>query len=251
MIQTYQRSFWLSIAVLLLVTWLSGCAPTRYPPGKHQSSAPSSTSGYVKKGNPYQIAGKWYYPLDSGAFYDEEGMASWYGEKFHGRKTANGEKYDMYAMTAAHTVLPMPSMVLVTNLENGKQVKLRVNDRGPFVKSRLIDLSYAAAKALGFAEQGTTRVRVQTLDVSPAQAKPVYMAVPAAANPEVMHPPAVVKQAYIQLGAFSDKINASGFMRRIEADLTGDYPPLRVVPAVGVDRVRLGPFEDDAQAGAV
>jgi len=119
--------------------------------------------GIVKRGNPYQIDGQWYYPLASGDTYDEVGVASWYGTKFHGKKTANGETYDMHAMTAAHTTLPIPSVVRVTNLENGKAIEVRVNDRGPFVKSRLIDLSYAAAKALGYRKQGTTRVRVQVI----------------------------------------------------------------------------------------
>jgi len=136
-------------------------------------------------------------------------------------------------------------------LGNGKQVKVRVNDRGPFVKSRLIDLSYAAAKALGYSEQGTTRVRVQTLDVVPSMPAQVVPTAPAVV-PELMHAaPAIVKQAYIQLGAFSEKANAEGLLARVQEDLTGDYPPIRVVPTIGVYRVRLGPFDTDAQAEAV
>ncbi|OIP99256.1 MAG: hypothetical protein AUK35_08130 [Zetaproteobacteria bacterium CG2_30_46_52] len=159
-------------AMLLSLFTLAACAPTKHTasqeiqtvPSSHDIHAPAaSVGGHVKRGTPYQIAGKWYYPLSNGEFYDQSGIASWYGEEFHGKKTANGELYDMHTFTAAHTTLPLPSVVLVTNLENGKQIKVRVNDRGPFVKNRLIDLSYAAAQALGYDKQGTTRVRVQTL----------------------------------------------------------------------------------------
>src|SRR5262249_32129010 len=118
--------------------------------------------GY-KVGKPYQIDGVWYYPAVDYA-YAETGIASWYGPDFHGLATANGETYDMNSLTAAHRTLPMPSMVRVTNLENGRQIALRVNDRGPFVNNRIIDVSRRAAQLLGFEQQGTARVRVEIMD---------------------------------------------------------------------------------------
>ena len=138
----------------------------------------------------------------------EEGTASWYGKKFHGRLTANGEVYNMYAMTAAHKTLPLGSVVVVENLENGKKVKVKINDRGPFVKGRIIDMSYAAAKKLGFAEKGLARVRIYLL--SEKEAQNICYAV--------------------QLGAFSVKRNAERFVKilasqGIEARVkkVGDY----------------------------
>jgi rare lipoprotein A len=115
--------------------------------------------GTYKVGSPYQIKGVWYYPKEEPG-YDETGIASWYGDYFHGRKTANGETYNMNALTAAHRTLPMPSFVDVTNLENGKQIRLRVNDRGPYARGRIIDVSRRAAELLGFKDKGVAKVRV-------------------------------------------------------------------------------------------
>lgn len=116
------------------------------------------------KANPYTVLGKTYYPINDARRYNAVGTASWYGTKFHGQATANGESYDLYGMTAAHKTLPLPSYVRVTNLDNGKSVILRVNDRGPFYSDRIIDLSFAAAKKLGYAESGTARVKVEGID---------------------------------------------------------------------------------------
>lgn len=118
--------------------------------------------GMYKVGNPYQIAGVWYRPAEDFA-YDETGIASWYGQDFHGKYTANGEIYDLNAMTAAHRTLPMPTVVQVTNLDNGRTVQLRVNDRGPFARGRIIDVSRRAAQLLGFENQGTAKVRVRIM----------------------------------------------------------------------------------------
>ena len=118
-------------------------------------------SGY-KVGTPYEVNGQWYYPGEDFT-YDKTGIASWYGPAFHGKPTANGERYDMDAMTAAHKTLPLPSLVRVTNLENGRAIIVRVNDRGPFVDDRIIDMSRAGAKALGFLNKGLARVRVENL----------------------------------------------------------------------------------------
>jgi rare lipoprotein A len=116
------------------------------------------------KANPYTVLGKTYFPLQESKTYVQSGTASWYGTKFHGQNTANGEVYDLYGMSAAHKTLPLPSYVRVTNLDNNKSVILRVNDRGPFYSDRIIDLSYAAAKKLGYAETGTARVKVEGID---------------------------------------------------------------------------------------
>lgn len=141
------------------------------------------------KANPYTVMGKTYYPIQDGRRYNATGIASWYGTKFHGQATANGEAYDLYGMTAAHKTLPLPSYVRVTNLDNGKTVILRVNDRGPFYSDRIIDLSFAAAKKLGYAESGTARVKVEGIDPHEwwaAQGRPVPMvlAQPKMASPQ-------------------------------------------------------------------
>ncbi|PAU61028.1 septal ring lytic transglycosylase RlpA family protein [Pseudomonas indica] len=130
------------------------------------------------KANPYTVLGQTYYPMSDARRYQAVGTASWYGTKFHGQATANGETYDLYGMTAAHKTLPLPSYVRVTNLENGRSVILRVNDRGPFYSDRIIDLSFAAAKKLGYAEVGTARVKVEGIDPNEwwaKQGRPVPM----------------------------------------------------------------------------
>ncbi|PHS25664.1 MAG: septal ring lytic transglycosylase RlpA family lipoprotein [Robiginitomaculum sp.] len=134
-----------------------------------QSPQPAGSGAHQKIGRPYQIAGRTYVPARQDD-YDRQGVASWYGSKFDGRKTANGEIFDMNGMSAAHTTLPLPSLVRVTNLENGRTIIVRVNDRGPFVNNRLIDLSKGAARELGYLRQGVTRVRVQY--VGPAVSNP-------------------------------------------------------------------------------
>jgi len=134
-------------------------------------AAPSSPPhGMYKVGKPYEMNGVWYYPAED-LNYDETGIASWYGEDFRGKYTANGEVFDINGLTAAHRTLPMPSIVRVTNLENGRTLRVRVNDRGPFVRGRIIDLSRRAAQLLGFESPGTARVRVQILAPESIQAK--------------------------------------------------------------------------------
>jgi rare lipoprotein A len=131
-------------------------------PDKDVASTTSQEGNY-KIGNPYRAAGQWYTPVESYS-YDETGIASWYGDEFHGKRTANGEVFDKNELTAAHPTLQMPSLIRVTNLENGRSAVLRVNDRGPFARSRLIDVSHRAAEVLGFIGKGTARVRVQVLE---------------------------------------------------------------------------------------
>lgn len=142
----------LTVVCAAALLGLAACSTTDVAPD-------GMNGGYYKVGSPYQIKGVWYYPKEDPS-YDETGVASWYGDDFHGRKTANGEIYNMNSLTAAHRTLPMPSFVDVTNLENGKQVRLRVNDRGPYARGRIIDVSRRAAELLGFKDKGVAKVRV-------------------------------------------------------------------------------------------
>ena len=141
---------------------LAACSTTRVPgpTGAPATIGDSPGAGLYKVGKPYKISGIWYYPAEDYG-YRQEGIASWYGEYFHGKRTANGEIYDMNAVSAAHPTLPLPSMVKVTNLDNGRVLNVRVNDRGPFKSSRIIDLSRRAAQLLGFYEAGTAHVIVE------------------------------------------------------------------------------------------
>ena len=132
---------------------ISGCTTTSDPPPQQPERHPK----------PYKVFGKWYQPLPDSKGFRQRGLASWYGKDFHGKKTANGEIYDMYAMTAAHKTLPLGTYVRVHNLENNRELEVRVNDRGPFVRGRIIDLSYTAAKDIGIAGPGTARVEVVAL----------------------------------------------------------------------------------------
>lgn len=152
-----------SIALALIVV-LSGCAETQLfaTSTKRVQSADDGQVSYYKVGNAYEINDKWYYPAEDWE-YDETGIASWYGPNFHGKQTANGEIFDQEQLTAAHRTLPMPSLVRVTNLKNGRSLVLRLNDRGPFAKNRIIDVSRKAAELLGFEREGTAPVRVQIL----------------------------------------------------------------------------------------
>ncbi len=159
--------FFSSLIVLFALTAvLPACAQLQFGAELAKQGKRTAAGGIYKVGNPYKIAGEWYYPRENKK-YDNIGIASWYGPKFQGRRTANGEIFDMNLLTAAHPTLPMPVMVQVTNLENGRSMKLRVNDRGPFKKNREIDLSRRAAEILGFKDKGTARVRVKYLHRAP------------------------------------------------------------------------------------
>lgn len=161
------KRFFLSLTVVFaLSAVLSACAQMRFGGELAKQGRRTAAGGIYKIGNPYKIDGEWYYPREN-RNYDNVGIASWYGPKFQGRRTANGEIFDMNLLTAAHPTLPMPVMVQVTNLQNGRSVKLRVNDRGPFKKNREIDLSRRAAEILGFKDRGTARVRVKYLRPAP------------------------------------------------------------------------------------
>lgn len=153
------------LVALFAILALTACGGGRVatPSSKARSTpAAAGEGGYYKVGNPYQIKGEWYYPKEDFS-YDETGIASWYGADFHDQMTANGEVYNKNELTAAHKTLPMPSLARVTNLENGRSIVVRVNDRGPFSGARVIDVSQRSAQLLGFERAGTAKVRVQVL----------------------------------------------------------------------------------------
>ncbi|WP_430470282.1 septal ring lytic transglycosylase RlpA family protein [Thalassospira lucentensis] len=162
----------IGITAVALGVLLSGCAETQLAVhgAKRLGGGQSQPTqvGHYKIGNPYEIAGQWYYPAVDYE-YSETGIASWYGPKFHGKKTANGETFDQYEISAAHRTLPLPSVVRVTNLENGRSLKVRVNDRGPFAHSRIIDMSRRAAQLLGFEKKGTAKVLVEVVELDSKQ----------------------------------------------------------------------------------
>lgn len=197
--------------------------------------------------SPYTVLGKTYRVLPSCKGYDERGLASWYGNKFHGYTTSNFEKYDMYAYSAASKVLPIPCYVRVTNLDNGRSAIVRVNDRGPFVDGRVIDLSYVAAIRLGVWPKGTAHVRVQGIDPDqPASASEPLRAAAVPASSGKTHKPV----AYVQVGAFADAANALRIADRLRAARLG---PVRIERSARdgrvVQRVLVGPLADsDAQA---
>lgn len=189
----------------------------------------------------YEVFGEVYQILDSSRGYVEIGVASWYGRKFHGRLTANGETYDMYAMSAAHKSLPLPTFVRITNLDNGRKITLRVNDRGPFHDNRLIDLSYSAARALGFADKGTAPVVVEALDAT-NYPEPVAAAAPTN-EPTIRQP-----SYYLQAGAFSQRLAAESLRQRLQdmLNLTSEGTDVRVLESElesgSLHKVWVGPL---------
>jgi len=200
-------------------------------------------------GNPasYVVYGKRYHTLSSSKGYKEQGLASWYGTKFHGKRTSSGEPYDLYGMTAAHKTLPLPTYVEVTNLRNDRSVIVKVNDRGPFHDDRLIDLSYTAAVKLKIVGNGTERVEVRAIDTgTPAtttQATPVAPAAVSQQEDTVL---------YLQVGAFSNRENAERLQGKIQAE---DIGAVRIVESTGDNgtfyKVQVGPLSDAAELDRV
>jgi rare lipoprotein A len=190
-----------------------------------------------KRGNPpfYDVMGKRYFVLPSADGYVERGVASWYGPTFHGVSTSMGEPYDMYGMTAAHKTLPLPAYARVTNLKNGRSIVVRINDRGPFVSNRIIDLSYSAAAKLDMLREGTTLVEVRTLSVN---APDTLTRVSESPLPDL----------YMQAGAFSDQGNAQRLLERLhEAGFTNAAVVSPLDAKTHLYRVRLGPITSVAQ----
>lgn len=200
-----------------------------------------------RSGNPpfYDVFGKRYYVLSSSVGYWERGVASWYGPGFHQVRTSTGERYDMYAMTAAHKTLPLPAYVRVTNLQNGRSIVVRVNDRGPFVGNRIIDLSYSAAARLDMLRNGTAMVDIRAIDTS-TPSPDMAAAAPATAAPA--QAAAVAPALFVQAGAFSDPANAERLAQKLRG---GSYGKVFVrddqVAGRKMYRVRIGPVPDVAE----
>jgi len=250
-------------AVTVLAACFAGCSTTRVI--EPQDSAPANpidVSGIPdavprpeplsRYGNPesYVVYGKRYYTLPSSKGYQERGMASWYGTKFHGKRTSSGEPYDLYGMTAAHKTLPLPTYVRVTNLDNGSAVTLKVNDRGPFHDDRIIDLSYTAAAKLGILGNGTGRVEVRAIDTGALDMPALATAPPAAPAPNPAPPATTAEQIlYLQVGAFSSQLNAERLRNEIQAQ---QIATVRIVESAGTSgtfyKVQVGPLADNAEA---
>jgi len=242
---------------------LAGCGST--PPAPTKPSSPTATAksgGYYLDDGPeptpppnldavpdavpreeplhrfanrtYVALGNTYTPQTERRAHSQEGLASWYGRRFHGKKTASGEPYDMYAMTAAHPTLPIPSYARITALDTGKSVVVRINDRGPFHSSRIIDLSYTAAHKLGYLSRGSTRVRVESLDPATTDTQGVT----------------IDEGIYLQLGAFSNAGNAQKLLDRLTHELQVDPARTRLVLNDSLHRVQLGPYPSDDAAHA-
>ncbi|MFA5631647.1 MAG: septal ring lytic transglycosylase RlpA family protein [Porticoccaceae bacterium] len=248
-----RRILWLA-AVLLLAS-CGGGVKHDGPPRRDVdvSKIPDAVPRFepiTKAGNksPYVVLGKKYYVMPTFENYQARGLASWYGTKFHGRTTSNGEVYDMYAMTAAHKTLPIPCYVQVTNLDNGRKIIVRINDRGPFMDDRIIDLSYAAAKKLGIDQTGTGRVHVAAITPGDYQRNAVEAPTMARAETPRRAPvPSAAGNgsAFLQVGAFSSSSAAEDYRRRASRN-TG-YPVLvNEVYASGktLFKVLVGPFAD-------
>lgn len=285
----------LRLTLLLISLALAGCASDGPPAGPvpHVADEVVPRDEPIKpwSNRPYEVNGVWYTPLKTARGYREKGVASWYGTKFHGRLTSSREPYDMYALSAAHKTLPLPSYVRVTNLKNGKSMILRVNDRGPFHDGRVIDLSYAAAHRLGIAATGTGLVEVEGIvasDYSPldrpgqelADAKKRIDPASLPPPPEpASHPPLIKAgpyaagmgpaagrqaiasaapaasggQIFVQIGAFAARANAEALARDLERDydVLAAITPTRAGNGMTLHRVRLGPVGDVDEADAL
>lgn len=205
---------------------------------KVPDAVPRNDPPNERNSRPYSVFGVSYQPLKTARGYRERGVSSWYGKKFHGQRTANGETYDMYAMSAAHKTLPLPSYARVRNLTNGKSVVVRVNDRGPFLNNRLIDLSYAAAARLGILGTGTGIVEVEALTGD----EPATQTAARAPEPEP-RPKAAVPHLYLQVGAFTSRENAENLKLRLaSADLRPVHIQDAELDATPLYRVRIGPL---------
>jgi rare lipoprotein A len=232
--------------------------------------------------NPYVVFGVTYTPMRDARGYRQRGIGSWYGRRFHGQRTSSGEPYDMYAMTAAHPTLPIPSYVRVTNVANGRTVVVRVNDRGPFLHNRVIDLSYAAAYRLGYVQQGSAMVEVEAVfagtptqvasvatDVQARQDPPAAgsagvaasaaaaaATTAAVASTQTSAPPPVPVAAepggvFVQLGAFSALDNAESARQRMSTQLAWLDKPVEVYRRDGLFRLHVGPYRDRTEARRV
>ncbi len=251
------------LTLLIFISLLSGCAghlPTEEPDSAPQgyvdvSKIPDAVpkyEPYSRYGNPdsYEVFGKRYSVQESAEGHVERGIASWYGTKFHGRRTSSGETYDMYKMTAAHKSLPLPTYAEVTNLDNGRQIIVKINDRGPFKAGRIIDLSYTAAIKLGIDQKGTGNVEVRAITIAvdepDAVAKAIPLAAPRAVSQlEKIPPPRLMantSQLYLQVGSFGERGNMQRMLNRLlnsNIDNVVIHQPSEQQPLY---RLRIGPL---------
>jgi rare lipoprotein A len=280
---------WRSLALILVaLSFLDGCSNATKKPSETKSSGTASSGGrYQGKDkdwgpdkeidmskvpdavpkyenrtiagnkNPYTVLGKTYYLMDDERAYKERGTASWYGFKFNGERTSNGELYDMFAMTGAHKTLPIPSYVRVTNLDNRKTVVVRINDRGPFHDGRIIDLSYAAAQRLGITREGTGNVEVEVVvpegDPRPplrarkteltASAKEAGIVTKADAG-TAAGDTKIPEGTYLQIAAFGSEKSAKNFAASVKSSLSFAVVISTSKPPTKLYRVRVGPFKD-------
>jgi len=242
------------VSVCIIAFGLSSCgqikdsAPANY--SKHWQDIPDAVPQPVEKsryGNPdsYEVMGKTYRVMESSAGFQQSGIASWYGSKFHGRRTSSGEEYDMFAMTAAHKTLPIPAYVEVHNLDNDRKAVVRVNDRGPFHEGRIIDLSYAAATKLGVAQRGTAKVNIRVLQTEEELNRNRSDAI-------VDSPVNVNDKLYVQVAAFSTEENALQHLGRLQGEGFRDVR-LHIESSKGkaLYRVRIGPLPSEHVAKKV
>ena len=265
--------------LIFLILLLGGCSwlgTSDFSNPRSQAAAIKGQGGTYKIGNPYKIMGQYYVPQED-YNYSEIGMASWYGKDFHAKKTANGEDYDMDTLTAAHRTLPMPSIVRVTNLENGRSLVLRVNDRGPFVKNRIIDVSKRASQLLGFHEQGTTKVKVEIMADESRKLRAAMLGLPEVESAPVRQ---VIRQDTIEegylIGATANDVSNKGSGTKTGSSgeiyvQAGSFSQSNLAQDLGVKlssvgdvnvsqafvngasfyRVRMGPFVSEEDAAKV
>jgi len=237
------------LPALMIVSLTLGACSFGVPVGDRgqvpATGVPATTKS--KNGNPssYVVHGRRYHVLDSADGFVQRGIASWYGIKFHGRKTSSGEIYNMHDMTAAHKTLPIPVYVHVKNLDNGRSTVVRVNDRGPFIPGRIIDLSYAAAKKLGVKGPGTAKVEIAVLDQGESRPTSVVRTIPL---PDQLQDTPL----FIQMGSFSNQLNASNLMQDLHAANELSARIFHLQTAEGLFyRVRVGPLYDIDEANAI
>ena len=257
---THPLKYLFGLLLIISFALLNGCSTTRGhrdgPPDFNVdvSNIPNAKPQYeprAKYGNMtrYRVAGNYYYVMKDARNYEERGIASWYGTKFHKQRTSSGERYNMLGMTAAHKTLPLPTYVEVTNLKNGKQIIVKVNDRGPFAPNRIIDLSYVAAKKLEMLGHGTTYVNVKAIDAREAlshqnlwaqnKSKPQTFAANKAAS----------NGMYLQVGAFRSKLYADKLRRRLAPILSSPVEVTHLAQTSSrLYRVKIGPIDDVATA---
>lgn len=259
-----------ALAVMLAV--LAGCsstprggAVTQDGPGQRSAAELDRIPDAVPRieplasgpNRPYVMFGRYYVPQTADLPYRQRGLASWYGRAFHGRPTSSGEPYDMYAMTAAHPTLPIPSYVRVRHLGNGREVIVRINDRGPFRGERIIDLSYAAAHRLGFVQEGQADVEIERITHADIRAgrwsgRPADAPRPEPAPPDRPAPTAEATAHWVQLGAFRQREGAEHFMSQVRAQVTWLATRLTIVTDASLHRLQAGPYasRDEALAAA-